>query len=174
MVSFRQALKPASNVEREIKPLRVILPVSGGSADERLIDIITKITTRRAVVLTLVFVVEVQQSMPLDAELPTEIDRGESVLEQAEHYANHRIAEKQSSVGTELLQARSAGAAIVDEAIDRGADVIYMGTTLRRKFGRVTIGETTDYVLKNAPCEVHVVRLAQPDWFGVDEEHESA
>lgn len=153
--------------------MRVILPVSGGPADERLIQIISKITTRRAVVLTLVFVVEVQQSMPLDAELPSEIERGETVLESAERIANTFVAEKQSSIGTELLQARSAGAAIVDEAIDRGADVIYIGTTLRRKFGRVTIGETTDYVLKNAPCEVHVVRLAQPDWFAEDEEQTS-
>ncbi len=173
MVSFRQALKPAISSDRETKPLRVILPVSGGQADQRLIEIISKITTRRAVMLTLVFVVEVQQSMPLDAELPSEIERGESVLEAAERLANGYVVEKQSTVGTELLQARSAGAAIVDEAIDRGADMIYIGTTLRRKFGRVTIGETTDYVLKNAPCEVHVVRLAQPDWFGMDEEHET-
>lgn len=174
MVSFRQLKPAASTAERETTPLRVILPVSGGPADKRLIEIISKITNRRAVHLTLVFVVEVQQSMPLDAELPAEIERGESVLERAEQYANSFVTEKRSSIGTELLQARSAGAAIVDEAIDRGADIIYMGTTLRRKFGRVTIGETTDYVLKNAPCEVHVVRLAQPDWFGVDEEHEQA
>lgn len=173
MVSFRQALRPATPIERETKPMRVILPVSGGPADERLIKIISKITQRRNVVLTLVFVVEVQQSMPLDAELPSEINRGEAVLEAAAQLANRYVIEKQSSVGTELLQARSAGAAIVDEAIDRGADVIYIGTTLRRKFGRVTIGETTDYVLKNAPCEVHVVRLAQPDWFETDEEQGS-
>ena len=65
---------------------------------------------------------------------------------------------------TELLQARSAGAAIVDEAIDRNADMILLASTLRRKYGRVTTGETIAYVLKNAPCEVILVRLAMADW----------
>ena len=57
-----------------------------------------------------------------------------------------------------------AGAAIVDEATDKNADIIMLGATLRRQFGFLTIGETVDYVLKHAPCEVIVVRQALPDW----------
>ena len=120
---------------------------------------------RRTVDVTLVFVVEVQQSMPLDAELPNEIERGERVLLQADRVAEQVLGDnRHAPVRTELLQARSAGAAIVDEAIDRNADVILLASTLRRKYGRVTTGETIDYVLKNAPCEVIVVRLAQAGW----------
>ncbi len=67
-------------------------------------------------------------------------------------------------VYTELLQARSAGSAIVDEATDKGADAIILGATLRRQYGRLTIGDTVDYVLKHAPCEVILIRQALPDW----------
>lgn len=114
--------------------------------------------------ITLVYVVEVQQSMPLDAELPDEINHGEAVLR---HFADETRADLNSSSGhvyTELLQARSAGAAIVDEAMEKNADAILIGATLRRKFGRLTTGETVDYVMKNAPCEVIVLRQALPDW----------
>jgi nucleotide-binding universal stress UspA family protein len=38
-----------------------------------------------------------------------------------------------------------------------------MATTIRTKHGKIQLGETTGYVLKNAPCEVIVVRLAQAD-----------
>jgi hypothetical protein len=43
-----------------------------------------------------------------------------------------------------------------------------LSATLRRKHGRTTIGETVDYVLKNAPCEVMVIRQAFPDWLSDD------
>jgi nucleotide-binding universal stress UspA family protein len=142
----------------------MIVPVSGGPGDKRLLDVVAKIANKQNVAITIVFVVEVQQSMPLDAELPSEIVRGEQVLRDAEAFAGTCVQGRQGTVTTELLQARSAGAAIVDEAIDRDADVIMLAASLRRKHGRITTGETIDYVMKNAPCEVVVIRLAQPDW----------
>ena len=129
-----------------------------------LLQVFTKDIKVKNSIITLIYVVEVQQSMPLDAELPLEIERGEQVLHDAEKIGMACVDGRAANLSTELLQARSAGAAIVDEAIDRNADVIIMGTTVKRKFGRPTIGETVDYVLKNAPCEVLVVRPAMPDW----------
>jgi nucleotide-binding universal stress UspA family protein len=142
----------------------MIVPVSGGPGDKRLLEVVSKISNKQNVAITIVFVVEVEQSMPLDAELPVEIERGERVLRDAEIFADSCVHGRQGSVHTELLQARSAGAAIVDEAIDRDADVIMLSAHLRRKHGRPTTGETVDYVMKNAPCEVVVIRLGQPDW----------
>ena len=48
-----------------------------------------------------------------------------------------------------------------DEAIERRADVIVMAAKNRVKHGKITMGETVAYILKNAPCDVLVVRLAQ-------------
>ncbi|HEV2127669.1 MAG TPA: universal stress protein [Thermomicrobiales bacterium] len=143
---------------------KVVAPVSGGSVDQRLIDALKRICARKPVEITLVYVVEVEQSMPLDAELPDEVNRGESVLRDAADLVRSSVDPQIGHVYTELLQARSTGSAIVDEATDKGADAIMLGATLRRQYGRLTIGDTVDYVLKHAPCEVIVIRQALPDW----------
>jgi nucleotide-binding universal stress UspA family protein len=58
-----------------------------------------------------------------------------------------------------LLQAREAGHAIVDEAIERGIDVIAIGTEYTRPFGEFQMGRTTQFVMKQAPCQVWLFRL---------------
>jgi len=58
-----------------------------------------------------------------------------------------------------LLQAREVGAALVDEAIERAADLLVLSLPYRKRFGGdFAIGRTIPYVLKNAPCAVWVVR----------------
>jgi nucleotide-binding universal stress UspA family protein len=58
-----------------------------------------------------------------------------------------------------LLQARDVGAALVDEATERAADLLVVGLPYRKRFGGdFAIGRTIPYVLKNAPCAVWVVR----------------
>jgi nucleotide-binding universal stress UspA family protein len=141
---------------------RFVVPVDGSQGDDRVLDVIRFLADRQPVSVTLVYVVEVLQSMPLDAELPAEVARGEAVLKAAEA-ATRAIGGKTPTVHTELLQARATGAAIVDEAIERNADVILMAATTRRHHGKTTVGETVNYVLKNAPCEVVVVRLPPAD-----------
>ncbi len=163
MVSFRSSFRPRAG-ERVLTSRRFVVPVSGGSVDQRLLESLSKICFRQAADITLVYVVEVEQSMPLDAELPEEVNRGEAVLRQAEDLLRHDLDPGTVRVYAELLQARTAGAAIVDEATDRNADVILLGATLRRQFGRLTVGDTVDHVLKFAPCEVIVIRQALPDW----------
>lgn len=140
------------------------MPVTGADSDERLLHVVERIAQRQRAAITLVFVVEVIQSMPLDAELPNEVERGERVLRLSRETIMRQMDVRKSSATTELLQARTAGAAIVDEAIDRNADMIMMGATLSRKHGKITVGETTEYVLKNAPCEVIIIRNHMPDW----------
>lgn len=164
MVSFRSWFRPRAAEERVQTSFRVVVPVSGGSVDNRLLESLRKMCFRRAYEITLVYVVEVEQSMPLDAELPDEVNRGEAVLRAAAEIARADLDPQNGQVYTELLQARSAGAAIVDEATDKNADVIMIGATLRRQFGRLTLGETVDFVLKHAPCEVILIRQALPNW----------
>ena len=58
-----------------------------------------------------------------------------------------------------LLQARDVGAAIVDEAVERQADLLVVGLPYRKRFGgEFAIGRTIPYILQNAPCAVWVVR----------------
>jgi nucleotide-binding universal stress UspA family protein len=100
------------------------------------------------------YVIEVQRQLPLDADLPAENERGENALQHAE-----QIASKYDlTIETDLLQAREVGPAIVDEAVERGVDLIVLGVDYKRKFGEFTLGKTAPYVLKNAPCRVWVCR----------------
>jgi nucleotide-binding universal stress UspA family protein len=163
LVSFRQAFRNQPTLEAE-ESARIIVPVSGSESDDRLLKVVERIARRQNAEVTLIFVVEVMQSLPLDAELPAEVERGEQVLRQAHDEVMHSLENKSSKVNTEILQARSAGAAIVDEAIVREADVIMMSCTLQRRHGKLTTGETVEYVLRNAPCEVIVIRQAMPEW----------
>lgn len=140
---------------------RVIIPVTGGYEDERILALANELSARNQVSITLVFVVEVAQALPLDADLPDDYDRGERVLAKAEKLASHLLSEDHQHISTDLLQARSAGAAIVDEAIERGADAILMAARVRVVHGKASTGETAAYVMKNAPCDVIVLRAAQ-------------
>lgn len=163
MASIRQAFRHHPT-DRTAPDYRLVVPVSGGPEDARLLEIVDKISQKSQTFITLVYVVEVAQSMPIDAELPAEIERGENVLREAELLTTRCVGGRRGAITTELLQARSAGAAIVDEAIEHGANAIMLGTSVRKKFGQLSTGETVDYVLRNAPCEVIVIRQAQPGW----------
>jgi nucleotide-binding universal stress UspA family protein len=112
------------------------------------------IAARKNADVTLVYVVEVRQSLALDAEMPNEVNLGEQALQRADAYARQRAEHRLQRTTPELLQARSAGAAIVDEAIERDVDVIVMASQNRELMGQTTLGETVPYVLKNATCEV--------------------
>lgn len=163
MVNLRQAFRQVSPEKAGI-PYRLVVYVTGAPEDQRLLEIVEKIGQRQNTFITIAYVVEVQQSMPLDAELPAEIERGESVLHSAELFATRCVGGRRDHINTELLQARSAGAAIVDEAIESDANAIMLSCSIRRKHGRPTIGDTVDYVLRNAPCEVIVIRQGSPNW----------
>ncbi len=142
---------------------RFVVPVTGVPADAQALEVVRRLANNQPVILTLLHVVEVAQSMPLDAELPDEIFHGETALRDAETTARTSLSGKGTQILTELLQARSVGAAVVDEAIERNADAIVMIATIGRKHGRPTLGETVNYILLNAPCDVVVARLAPAD-----------
>ena len=65
-----------------------------------------------------------------------------------------KAEEEDYEVETELLQAREAGPTIIDEAVERGVDLILMGVRYKRSFGQFSLGNVVPYVLKNTPCRV--------------------
>ena len=139
---------------------RLVVPVAGSNMDDRVLVLLPDLLNGAGGTITFLFVVEVPQSMPLDAELPTEIDTGERALRHAENVARRALPSRNTSIVTELLQARAVGPAIVDEAIERDADAVVMTAAIHRRHGRPTLGETTVHVLLHAPCEVVIIRTA--------------
>lgn len=132
----------------------MLVPVNGASSDEDAIDLACLIARRHRARVEAIFVIRVERSLPLDAEVQDQTARGEEILEAVERTASAQEVEVESS----LLQARDIGAAIVDEAVQMDADLIIMGVPFRRRFGEYELGATATYVLKNAPCRVWVAR----------------
>ena len=144
----------------------LLIPILGNACDQQALELAASIAETQDTHLSLIYVVEVAQEFPLEADLPREIEAAERALAEASHYVHAAFNGIRHTVHPELLQARAAGPAIVDEAVDQNADVIVMALRNQRKHGRPTVGETVPYVLKNAPCEVLIRR--QPARSGVD------
>lgn len=137
-----------------MKVSRILVPVNGSTADKPAIELACSVAKRNKAKIYVIYVIEVKRTLPLDAEIEPELQKGELVLEAADRYAD----DSDYDVNTEILQAREVGPAVVDEAVERGADVIIMGVGYKKKFGEFTVGRTASYVLKNAPCWVWVCR----------------
>jgi nucleotide-binding universal stress UspA family protein len=137
---------------------RVLVPINGTRADEEAVKLACKMAKRVKARIYVTYVIQVDRTLPLDAEIEQEIERGEEFLDRAE-----RIAEEQDyEVRTDLLQAREIGPAVVDEAIERGVDLIIIGLSYKKKFGEFSLGSVVPYVLRNAPSWVIVSREPIP------------
>jgi nucleotide-binding universal stress UspA family protein len=133
---------------------RLVVPVNGSASDQDALELACIVARRQKARVEAVFVIQVKRSLPLDADMSAEIERGEEELDQAEQTA----ARLEVELETSLLQARDIGAAIVDEAAQAEADAIVLGLPYRRRFGEFEVGDTATYVMKNAPCRVWIVR----------------
>ena len=147
-----------------MKPQRILVPVKGDAIDDEAVELACTLAaggerrSKTRTTIEIIYVIEVPRALPLDADLPDEVLHGEAALTHAETLARS----PEIVLETELLQARSIGAAIVDEAVQRRADMIVMGAQYRRRLGEFNLGLTLPYVLKNAPCRVLVVRAPTP------------
>jgi nucleotide-binding universal stress UspA family protein len=134
---------------------RAVLAVNGGPTDERIVRLVSDLARPWKSELIAVHVVEIDWTLPLDADVAGRSEEAQRVLDQAEAAAEAARYKLQ----VVLLQARDVGAALVDEASERGADLLVTGLPYRTKFGGdFAMGRTIPYVLKNAPCGVWVVR----------------
>ena len=139
---------------------RVVLALNGGSSDAQIVALASRFARIGITELIAVHVVEIDWTLPLDADIAGRSEEAQRVLDMAEEVAEDHKAR----LTPVLLQARDVGAALVDEASERGADLLVTGLPYRKRFGGdFAIGRTIPYVLKNAPCAVWVVREAIPE-----------
>lgn len=134
---------------------RAVLAVNGGPSDARIVRIACQAARVAKAELVAVHVVEIDWSLPLEADVASRSEDAQQVLDAVEGIAET----EHQGVETVLLQARDVGAALVDEASERGADMLILGLPYRKRFGGdFAIGRTVPYVFSNAPCAVWVIR----------------
>jgi nucleotide-binding universal stress UspA family protein len=134
---------------------RAVIALNGGPSDSRIVRLVAEVARNAKAELVAVHVLEIDWTLPLDADIAGNSDDVQRVLDSAEAVAE----EAKVRLEPVLLQARDVGAAIVDEAVEREADLLVVGLPYRKRFGgEFAIGRTIPYILQNAPCAVWVVR----------------
>jgi len=149
-------------VPETVPPLfrRAVLAVNGGAGDRTIVRLACELARPRKAELTAVHVVEIDWTLPLDADVASRSEEAQRVLDLADQMAE----ELHYTVEPVLLQARDVGAALVDEATERGADLLILSLPYRKRFGGdFAMGRTVPYVFKNAPCAVWVIREPMPE-----------
>ena len=129
---------------------KILVPVMGTEADEEAIKLACRLIKKNKGKIWAVYVITIKRTLPLDAEMESEIKKAEGILDHMEMTAEDEGCE----IDTDILQAREASLAIVDEAVEQGVDLIVMGVTYGTRFGQFSLGSVVPYVLKNATCRV--------------------
>jgi len=134
----------------------ILVPVVDSNASLEAVSTACQLAQKKKGKVYVLHVIEVGRALPLTAAMDTEARQGEQLLQRAFEVAHHA----RYAVELELVQARSAGQAIVDEATERKVEVIIMGIESEPLSGKPQIGRTADYVLSHAPCQVWILRQA--------------
>lgn len=130
--------------------------VTGDRSDEVVVARAADLVRPNKGQLLTLYVIRVDRGLPVDADVPPAVAKGEDVLRGVEE----RVRLPKGDVSAELLQARELGPAVVQEASARGVDAIVVGTSYQREYGSFSLGTDIPYILKHAPCTVMVWREA--------------
>jgi len=130
------------------------VPVDGSEHGFTALKLACSLTRRNKGTVFAVYVIEVARNLALDAEMAFDAEKAELVLQRSEQITDQLDAKTEG----EILQARDAGHAIVDEAIERGVSAIILGVSFERPLGEFEMGRTATYVMQHAPCKVIMLR----------------
>jgi APA family basic amino acid/polyamine antiporter len=137
----------------QIEYREILVPVTRSSESEEALVAAALLAAERRSTVAIVHVLEVPMELPLTAKLPSAEREADDLLDDAralvESYGVRAV--------TRLERARSAGPAIVANAVARDAELVVIGAARRALSRRGPIfGATTKHVLKNSPSRVLV------------------
>jgi nucleotide-binding universal stress UspA family protein len=129
----------------------IVVPVTRTAESEEAIVAAARLAVERRGTIVLVHVLEVPMELPIDAPMLEYEMRADELLDSAQ-----ALVEEYGVRGiSRLVRARSAGPAIVEEALRRNAELIVVGAPRGRlRASGQLFGRTADYVLKNSPMRV--------------------
>lgn len=133
----------------------ILVPIGGHAADHDALRLAALLLRDTPGTASLLHVIEVPFDRQLDAEDADTVADANRLLDEADAFLRgHGITTRTSTV-----QARAAGAAIVDDAVEQGADLIVMALPYKRRFGgQWDAGRTVPYVMRNSTAPVWCLR----------------
>ncbi|MBF6591740.1 MAG: universal stress protein [Ktedonobacterales bacterium] len=139
--------------------LNILVAVTGTDLDKELVSLACNLAKKKHVSVFAAYGIPVPRTLPVDADMPTETRQANEALLRAEAIADR----SGSPIETEIIQSRHFGQSLVEEAGTHECALVVLGLPYRvGRQGQFELGETADYVLKNAPCRVWVVRGEPP------------
>jgi nucleotide-binding universal stress UspA family protein len=129
--------------------------VEGKKLDNELVRLACLMAKKAKRKVHLVHIIEVPRTLPLKAVLTKESENADRLLNEALSLAEDAGCDAVA----EVVQARDAGPAIVDEVKDHGCALVMLGSVRNpHKTPDNNLGKTIPYVLSNAPCRVWLVQ----------------
>jgi APA family basic amino acid/polyamine antiporter len=136
---------------------RILVPMKLGVIGEEMIATAVKLAEEHGAEVHALHAIIVPLELPLDAELYDLEERAEASLAEARLLgADHGVVVDGTTVRT-----RAIGHAIVERAVEIGADLIVLGSAPRWRRQSRFFSPTVDYVLRKAPSEVLIVAFPQ-------------
>lgn len=135
-----------------------LVAVRGDANEDETVRLAGELLNSSKSTMYILYVIEMERGLPLDAEVGASTAKGEQVLKHMEEIAKRYKCKTEAH----LLQARQAGGAVIQEAVNRKVDAILIGMPYDGRYGAFSMGDTVPYLLKNAPCRVILCRDARP------------
>jgi len=133
----------------------IAVVVDGKRLDIELVRLACLMAKKARRKVHLVHIIEVPRTLPLKATLTKESEQADKLLNEAMAVA----VDAGCDAVAEVVQARDAGPAIVDEAKDHSCALIMLGLVRDTHNARnADLGKTIPFVLANAPCRVWLVQ----------------
>ncbi len=137
---------------------KLLVAARGNGVDQIAVELACKIGKKSKSKIFIVYVIEVNRSLPVDAIIKSDMEAAEKVLLEAEEYAQ----QNDFDVETEIIQAREVGPAIIEVARQNKVDMIIMSMNYKKRFGSFTMGNAVPHVLEDAPCRILICREPKP------------
>ncbi len=139
----------------------ILVSVTGDALDHELMALACAVAEeKQAKVIHVMYGIEVPRTKSVDEEMPRERALAGQVLNEAQ--ADAKTC--QAKVDPEYFQSRNIGQSLVAAASEHHCSLLIVGVPYNASTeGQFELTETVDYVLKNAPCRVWVVRGQAPE-----------
>jgi APA family basic amino acid/polyamine antiporter len=154
---FLEGIKPIEELPAGAEFSRILVPMKVGAIGEEMVATAVAIAKERGASVDALYVIVVPLDHAIDAPLHDLEEEAAASLAEATLLGEENGVE----VTPLTVRARSIGKAIVEQAAERDADLIVLGSSPRWRRQSRFFSPTVDYVLRSAPSEVLVVAFPQ-------------
>lgn len=138
-----------------LKQRNILVALTDSMIDDEAVSVACSLARKRKVEALAVYGIQVPRKRALDDEMPEETEKANRTLDAAKEVAD----QLQAPLETEIVHTRHLGQTLIQEALDHDCALIVMGVSYQVGVnGQFALSETAEYVLKNAPCRVWLVR----------------